>query len=354
MNSSEVTNETVPPSCVIAKSEIGKLHQPSFFIQGFVILNIIINILMVPLTAVMNLLVMIAVKMKSRLRAQKSNCILAMLALTDFFLGILAQPIFIAWMLFTLLEISGGSSCGSKIFFIALANCLFTSSLVHLALASGERYLAIKHPFQYTDIVTEARLLVASLLAWLLSVTVHILLAVSTAVFFSINSTIIGLSVAVIAFCHFSVYLETRRHEQQVAAQQVTQEARKQFEKDKKAFKLTSIIVGILVLCCTPVMFSRIVFFKLYKLPLNTFHIIFFFATTLVFLNSLLNPVIYCIRIRQFRVAFIELAFRNVNLARAEEMEMQWFGEPKAANRREAWQEQGRQEQQNAERPDVT
>ena len=101
-------------------------------------------------------------------------------------------------------------------------------------------------------------------------------------------------------------------------------------------------------------MFSRIVFFKLYKLPLNTFHVIFFFATTLVFLNSLLNPVIYCIRIRQFRVAFIELAFRNVNLARAEEMEMQWFGEPKAGNRREAWQEQGRQEQQNAERPDVT
>ena len=150
------------------------------------------------------------------------------------------------------------------------------------------------------------------------------------------------------------MYLETRRHEQQVAAQQVTQEARKQFEKDKKAFKLTSIIVGVLVLCCTPVMFSRIVFFKLYKLSLNTFHIIFFFATTLVFLNSLLNPVIYCIRIRQVRVAFIELAFRNVNFARAEEMEVQWFGEPKTANRREAWQEQGRQEQQNAERPDVT
>ena len=126
---------------------------------------------------------------------------------------------------------------------------MFTSSLVHLALASGERYLAIKHPFQYTDFVTEARLLVASLFAWLLSATVHILLTVDAAVFLSINSTVIGLSIAVIVFCHFSVYLETRRHEQQVAAQQVTQEARKQFEKDKKAFKLTSIIVGVLVLC---------------------------------------------------------------------------------------------------------
>ena len=45
-----------------------------------------------------------------------------------------------------------------------------------------------------------------------------------------------------------------------------------------------------------------------------------------MFLNSLLNPVIYCIRIRQFRVAIIELTFRNVSLARAEEIERQWFG----------------------------
>ena len=69
-----------------------------------------------------------------------------------------------------------------------------------------------------------------------------------------------------------------------------------------------------------------------------------------MFFNSLLNPVIYCIRIRQFRVAFIELTFRNVNFARAEEIERQWFGEPNAANRREAGQDQGKQDQENVER----
>jgi len=58
-----------------------------------------------------------------------------------------------------------------------------------------------------------------------------------------------------------------------------------------------------------------------------------------VFLNSLLNPVIYCIRIRQFRVAIIELTFRNVNLARAEEIERQWFGAQNVAIGREAGQD---------------
>ena len=116
------------------------------------------------------------------------------------------------------------------------------------------------------------------------------------------------------------MFLETRRHEKQVAAQQITEEARKQFEKDKRAFKLTSTIIGIILLCYSPLMFSRAVLLIFFKSSLNTFYIIVFFAVTVVFLNSLINPVIYCIRIRQFRVAIIELTLRNVNLARAEEL----------------------------------
>ena len=253
MNSSQATNESVLSSCLAAEGMFGNLQQPSFFFQGFLILYIIINIITVPFTAVLDALVVIAVKTKSRLRAQKSNIVLALLALTDFFVGILAQPIFTAGTISILLQESDCQSGVIQIGFIVLANCLFTSSVLHLALASGERYLAIKYPYQHITIVTESRLLVASLLTWLLAVTVHFALAINTDVFFSINNTVIGLSVAVIVFCHLSVFLETRQHEQQVAAQQITEEARKQFEKDKKVFKLTSTIVGVLLLCYSPV-----------------------------------------------------------------------------------------------------
>ena len=350
MNSSQATNESVPSSCLAAERMFGNLQQPSFFFQGVLILYIIINIIFAPFTVVLNALVMIAVKTKSRLRAQKSNIVLAMLALTDFFVGILAQPILTAGMISVLLQESDCQLGVIQIGFIFLANCLFTSSVLHVALASGERYVAIKYPYQYITIVTESRLLVASLLTWLLAVTVHIALAINTGVFFSINNTVIGLSVAVIVFCHLSVFLETRRHEQQVAAQQITEEARKQFEKDKKALKLTSTIVGVLLLCYSPLMFSRTVLLNFLKPSLNTFYIIDFFALTVVFLNSLLNPVIYCIRIRHFRVAMIELTFRNVTLAKAEEMEMQWFGAKNVVVGRETRQDQGRPEQQNTER----
>ena len=104
----------------------------------------------------------------------------------------------------------------------------------------------MKYPFAYTTIVTEVRLLVASGLVWFLSVTLHILFFVDLTVLVRINNTLIGHCIAFIVFCHLTVYRETHRHERQVAAQQVTQEAREQFQKEKKAVKLTRIILAVL------------------------------------------------------------------------------------------------------------
>jgi len=67
-------------------------------------------------------------------------------------------------------------------------------------------------------------------------------------------------------------------------------------------------------------------------------------------LNSLLNPIIYSIRMRQFRLALIELICRTVNMAEAEEIEMRVFGAPNAVVTPEALgQEREGQNQQNAQ-----
>jgi len=65
--------------------------------------------------------------------------------------------------------------------------------------------------------------------------------------------------------------------------------ARAQFEKDKKAFKVTFIVI---------VSSADVMLLLLY--------IHFFLATLMAFLNSLLNLIIYSFRLREFRVTFIE------------------------------------------------
>ena len=62
----------------------------------------------------------------------------------------------------------------------------------------------------------------------------------------------------------------------------------------------------------------------------EAFFTVFLSSQVLSFLNSLLNPIIYVVRMRQFRVAFIELLLRTVD---AEETEMRLFGVPNAVVR---------------------
>ena len=342
---------TSPPGCEPDLFLFARLQQPSPLAKAVLILIIIIHILTFPFTAVLNALVMIAVKVKSRLRSHKSNILVALLASTDFTVGVILQPAFTAVLLTFVLDDPSGY-CVLRVL-VPVMSCLVHASLYHLALISGERYLAMKHSFAYITMVTETRLFVASALAWLLSVILHISLLVHKTVILLILNSFVTLSIVFIVFCHITVYRETRRHEQQLAAQQVTQEAREQFEKDKKALKLTSVILGALALCYLPLgVFAITVERYQSKMPLETVYIFFSSVTSIALLDSLANPIIYSVRIRQFRVAFIELACRTVNITEAEEIEMRVFGAPNAVNRLEEGQDQQNMEQANANNSD--
>ena len=88
MNSSLPGKEIIAYGCPFYEAIGGRLHQPSTLTQAFLIIITVVHILTFPLTAALNALVMFAVKMNSRLRAHKSNIGLALLALTDFFVGV--------------------------------------------------------------------------------------------------------------------------------------------------------------------------------------------------------------------------------------------------------------------------
>lgn len=60
----------------------------------------------------------------------------------------------------------------------------------------------------------------------------------------------------------------------------------------------------------------------------NSVNLLFIFHFTgalVITLNSLVNPIIYCIRIRQFRVALIQLLLRK-DAEKAENIEKRFFG----------------------------
>ena len=266
-------------------------------------------------------------KTKPRLKT-KSNIALACLATTDCFMGLIGQPTFIAVCIVNLQAGTSNTHCFIRQLSKAVITVLVRASLLHLALMYLDRYIAIKHPYRYTTMVTATRILYSSAFAWTLA-----LLSTATSSFLNeklykplTDGNIIGFfCTTIITFCQIVLYYETRRHEKQIAAYQVSEDDREKFVKEKKALKLTTTVLFCLLLTYCPVLVIGILMRNTFFHSLNAAHIALGIASCLILLNSLINPVIYCIRRRQFRVAFIEILFRKRNV-QLQEIEMRVNG----------------------------
>ena len=277
-----------------------------------------------PLAIMLNILVIVAVKTKRPLRT-KSNISLACLATTDFAVGLIVQPLNI--IIFISIHIDGKTQTMTctfiKVSTIIGQTCV-TASLFHMFLISGERYLSIKHPFAYENgLVTEARIIMASGLAWMCALIIY---NIDTNFFEGVE---ICLSVAVISavvYFHIVIYKEVRRNARQIIANQVSLEEKEKLLKNRKAFNTTVVILLTLLLCYIPISIWVTIFISYSeKIPSDAGQVISSLFGFLVLLNSSINPLIYTVRIRQFRVTFIQMLTRKT-FAQAEELENKIFG----------------------------
>ena len=179
--------------------------------------------------------------------------------------------------------------------------------------------------------VTEARLIGLSALLWITVLFIQLIMPaanIDDQTNAQVDDSVAFLSIAIISFCQVMIYVETRRQKKKIAAQQVPLEAKEKFLKQKKAFKVTVTILCFLILCFLPITFSRILMVNSVVNSVNSVNLLFIFHFTgvlVITLNSLVNPVIYCVRIRQFRVSLIQLLTRK-DAGKAENIERRFFG----------------------------
>lgn len=70
--------------------------------------------------------------------------------------------------------------------------------------------------------------------------------------YLTVNNINLSLCMAIIIFCQVVLYFVTRRHEKKIAVQQVSVETRQKFLAEKKALRLTTIVLFVLVLTYSP------------------------------------------------------------------------------------------------------
>ena len=310
MNSSE-TSQTASTGRECELTPLGTVNDISSEVYCWLVFITVISIITCPVTTVLNALIMVAVKTKNQVRT-KSNIALACLSSTDAVMGVIGLPLFSAWLIVELQGNTFGMHCELIGFTRTSLRLLTIASLLHLAIVNVERYIAIKHSLRYEIIVTEARLNGVSALLW----TITLLLTFLTGnnyVQYDIGLT--SLCIASIFSCQVVLYYETRRHEKKIALQQVSVEAREKFLREKKALKQTTTVIFFLIICYLPIIISR-VFISTFAVlnSVNSVYFVHFTGVFFVISNSLLNPIIHCVRMKKFRLALKELVFSKGNI----------------------------------------
>lgn len=137
---------------------------------------------------------------------------------------------------------------------------------------------------------------------------------------------ILYILIPAIVYFNVVIYKEVRRNEKQIISNRVSLEAREKMLKNKKSFYTTLVIIITIFLCFIPTNICLIIFNSFMdRIPSDVRGIVISLVTLLPFLNSLFNPLIYVVRIRYFRVAFIQL-LSGKNPAQVEELEKRIFG----------------------------
>ena len=139
--------------------ERDSLEEQDFQVEktAFAMTAIFLNILTIPVTIVMNVLVIMAVKTRPRLQS-KYNILLACLAGTGLLVGAATQPSYIVGQIYVIKGISLPEYCGYHKLTNILVLIPIFASVLHLALISIERFVAMKYTFSYVTIVTGFRL----------------------------------------------------------------------------------------------------------------------------------------------------------------------------------------------------
>ena len=285
-----------------------------YFSSGFkvedffstIIANCVFNSFLSYTAIMLNIVTIHAIRKTSSL-PKTLKTLLLNLTVTDVGVGLLIQPFYIAILVEGLQQ--NTSDCSTSKAFELMVVLLSTVSFWGVVTISVDRFLAIHFHLRYQELVTHKRVVTVVISIWVYSAFLSSLALWAppsiTSLFIRIG-TVIGLLPTTLAYIR--IYLAVRRHNNQIQVQQV-QNAAQTSEAVNFASLIKSAIgtfyVFLVFLACY-LLFICLTTIAIYS-PNIALNRLFLFSCTLVFLNSSMNPVIYCWKMRHIRQAVINI-----------------------------------------------
>ena len=272
------------------------------------ILTTILGLFISVIACTTNALILIAIYRKPSLHSV-TNYFLAALAFGDFFVGIVAQPM---WVVRSLLQVADEEhplSIG--------VDCVYVLSVAistyNLCAVSMERYVGVLYPLRYNTIVTVARFKCTVVLVWVFSSFIACLRLLIAETDYSITavSTVFFVPGFVISYCYFCISKEVVRQLRSINQQSGPVLASQM--QNKKASITVAIVIGVFFLTALPALAFSIAEVvsdnNASCQEKQSFESWGTWALFLAYSNAALNPWIYAARKREFRDALKTLMF---------------------------------------------
>ena len=258
-------------------------------------------------TAIMLNIVTIHAIRKTPSLSKTLKTLLLSLTVSDVGVGFLVQPFYISLLVKWIQQSNTG--CSTYKAFNIVVFLFSTASFLGVVAISVDRFLAIHLHLRYQELVTHKRAVFVVISIWLLSAFSSLMAlwvpSDNRSLFTSIGA---GVCLLVTTVLYIKIYLAVRRHKNQI---QTLQAQNPNFASLIKSAVSTFWVYLVFLVSNLPLLICLAVF-AIYG-PNITLNRTFLFSYTLLFLNSSLNPVIYCWKMKHIRQALITI-LRNMSL----------------------------------------
>ena len=269
----------------------------------FVIINCVLNAPLMFICILGNSLVLAAVIRTPSIRSP-STIMLCSLAMSDLLVGFVAQPLFIAdelikenLVLYRVSAMIGFSACGV--------------SLATITLISIDRFLAVQYHMRYATLVRQSRVVSIIVMIWLFTFVCSGFHIWNKFLHHLLSAIYIAICLIISTFCYIRIYLTVRHHRSQIQAQEQAVQCRYAANNTSmmrlKRSALNTFLFYIFIIACY---FPSYVLLTIFGLGYMEWATEWTITITVVFMNSSINPILYCWRLRELRVAVVRTVKR--------------------------------------------
>ena len=250
---------------------------------------------------ILNIVTIYAI-MKTPSLSKNFKTLLLSLAVSDLGVGLLAQPMFAAYIMDSKQNNETMNNNAIYIAFRTPTNIFIPASLFSVTALCADRYLAIYLHLRYQELVTYKRVTIAVTSIWVFS-------ALSPLFSFWIPTNIMFVYYAIKNLCciitatSLSVKLKQtlRRHIIQIHVPQEAQNHQvESVQRNRKSAMASLYVYLVFIVCYLPNICVLITIASISE-PRNYLQHLRLYTVTLMFLNSTLNPLIYCWKMKQIR-----------------------------------------------------